>query len=158
MRSWAESLSPNEVIVKLDLKNAYNRIDRNACLEGVQQKCPEILAWSNWCLGGPSDVVLGNHVIECQTGVQQGDPLAPMLFSMGLHGAVEAVDSVAGLRQLWYLDDSGLRGDVTPLPVLFGWRPGHPLRRFSSCAKPAEPAASSSYCRRPRLRQSRPNL
>ena len=46
----------------------------------------------------------------CQAGVQQGDPLVPMLFSLWLHGAIKAVDGVPGRRQLWYLYDDSLRG------------------------------------------------
>ena len=47
MRSWVDTLQEDEIICKLDLKNAYNRIKREACLEGVEKRCPEILAWSS---------------------------------------------------------------------------------------------------------------
>ena len=55
-----------------------------------------------WCLSVPSDV-LGGQAIVCQAGVQQGDPLVPMLFSLWLHGAIKAVDGVPGHRQLGQL-------------------------------------------------------
>ena len=83
MRRWTDDLHGDEVIVKIDLANAYNSINRVSCLSELRDRCPELLPWAKWCLSGPSDVFFG-HIIECQTGVQQGDSLAPPLFSMGL--------------------------------------------------------------------------
>ena len=101
--------------MKVDIKNAYNSIRRDAALEQVRIQCPEAYSWSRWCLTGSNWLFLGKHVVECKTGVQQGDPLAPLLFSLGLHQAVEALADVPGLCQLWYLDDGALSG---PAPVV----------------------------------------
>ena len=64
---------------------------RNACLEGVQQHCPKILAWSCWCLSGPSKDVLGYDV--------------PLLFSFGLCGALATVAETTRADKQWYLDE-----------------------------------------------------
>ena len=58
---------------------------------------------------------MGEHVVLCQTGVQQGDPLTPVLFSLGLHEAVEACAEVTGLSQQWFLDDGALRAKFRAL-------------------------------------------
>ena len=100
----------DEVILKVDIANAYNTISRNACLRGVQKYCPDLLRWATWCLNGSSKVYNGTTTIACTAGVQQGDPLAPLLYSVGLHSAIEELLSIPGLKTLFYLDDGLLYG------------------------------------------------
>ena len=73
VRSWIRGLRPGEGMLKVDIKNAYNSIDREACLRGVQHHCPQLLRWSVWSLTGPSILYLGEHILLCQTGLQQGE-------------------------------------------------------------------------------------
>ena len=129
MRSWADELREDELILKIDLSNAYNSVDRTSCLMEVRERCPELLHWANWCLAGSSDVYFGHQVIDCQTGVQQGDPLAPLLFSMGLQGALESVEGTEGHNQVWYLDDGGLRGRASVVSAAFDALCGQLLAR-----------------------------
>ena len=56
VKSWVRTLQPGEIILKVDISNAYNSIDRAACLRGVSRYCPDLLRWSHWCLNGNSDV------------------------------------------------------------------------------------------------------
>ena len=81
----------------------YNTINRETCLRGVHRHCPQLLRWASWSLNGPSILHMREHNILCQTGAQQGDPLAPLLFSLGLHEAIEA--GAQGLAQQWFLDE-----------------------------------------------------
>ena len=69
---------------------------------------------------GPSLLCAGTEVIRCETGVQQGDPLAPLLFSLGLHEAIESIAEVPHLGEIWYLDDGVLRGPVDVVESSFG--------------------------------------
>ena len=106
IKSWVLSLAPGEMLLKLDICNACNSIDRAACLCGVRKYCPDILRWAHWCLNGTSTVVWDTSKVDCVTGVQQGDPLGLLLFSVGLHGVIEdAVEQFPELRQLFFLDD-----------------------------------------------------
>eukprot|EP00731_Ephydatia_muelleri_P031035 Em0022g549a len=54
---------------------------------------------------------LGKITSEC--GVQQDDPLGPLLFSLALHKLVSSIDADDGcsdlLLQTWYLDDGSLQ-------------------------------------------------
>ena len=110
VKSWLSDLSEDELLLKVDISNAYNTISRAACMEGVKKYCPDLARWTRWCLNGSSRVYHNTHVIPCTTGVQQGDPLAPVLFSVGLHMVVEQLLAIPEIRQLWFLDDGLLRG------------------------------------------------
>ena len=109
-KSWVNSLKDDEILLKVDLSNAYNTIARSACLRGIAQYCPDLSRWAAWCLCGTSKVFYGDHIIPCATGVQQGDPLAPLLFSVGLHTVIYQADALAGVTQIWYMDDGLLKG------------------------------------------------
>ena len=77
VKSWISTMAADDVLLKVDIANAYNTIDRSACLAGVAKFCPDALRWSKWCLDGTSHVFYDGESIPCSTGVQQGDPLAP---------------------------------------------------------------------------------
>ena len=110
VKSWAAKLAPGEILLKVDIANAYNTISREACLEGVEKFCPDLLRWAKWCLNGSSHVYFGSHTIPCTTGVQQGDPLAPLLFAVGLHAIIERLQTLPGIKQMWFLDDGIIKG------------------------------------------------
>ena len=67
--------------------------------------------WVDWCYGNPS-VLLYNHsdVILSSCGVQQGDPLGPLLFSVALSPVVEEIQALSPHLNLWYLDDGVIVG------------------------------------------------
>ena len=51
----------------------------------------------------------------CKTGVLQGDPCSPYLFSIALTSVIEKLASLASLKQWWYLDDGLLFGTLETL-------------------------------------------
>ena len=55
--------------------------------------------------------------ISSQSGVQQGDPLGPMLFAVVLRKLVSSIEADDGCfdlsLNLWYLDDGVLAGERT---------------------------------------------
>src|SRR6185369_2874890 len=65
----------------------------------------------------PAHLFLGEVLLASMAGVQQGDPLGPLLFSLVLHPLVEKIQSLFPNLDLnvWYLDDGtiiGKREDV----------------------------------------------
>ena len=62
-------------------------------------------------LGSASYLNWSDEVIESAVGVQQGDPLAPVLFCMVLKKVINAIsDSCALDINLWFLDDGVIAG------------------------------------------------
>ena len=75
------------------------------------KQVPEIACWADWCYGQGSRLRFGEHVLASTCGVQQGDPLGPLLFALALQPALAAAASAADLDLCFaYLDDVVLAG------------------------------------------------
>ena len=106
--------------LKIDFKNAFNCVDRSTFLSAVHREFPGLYRWVEWCYGDPS-VLLYNHtdVILSSCGVQQGDPLGPMLFSLALRPIVEEIKTLNPRLNLWYLDDGVIIGSPSLLQTVW---------------------------------------
>ena len=79
-----------------------------------------LLGWSAAVGLGKFFDHFGDVIIpRCSSGIQQGDPLGPMGFSIALQPLVESVkDEVPNLNiSVYYLDDSTLCGNPADLAV-----------------------------------------
>eukprot|EP00731_Ephydatia_muelleri_P007475 Em0003g1723a len=96
-------------VVKVDMRNAFNLVSRQALLDQCAIHFPELLPWTSWCYG--SHPLLWNPLghLSSQSGVQQGDPLGPLFFSLVLRKITMAIatddDCLALLFNAWFLDD-----------------------------------------------------
>ena len=101
-------------VLKIDLVNAFNLVSRQALLSECSTHFPELLPWVSWCYSRHPVLwhTLGN--LTSQSGVQQGDPLGPLLFSLVLNVVVKAIATHPEcgdlLYHVWYLDDGVLAG------------------------------------------------
>ena len=99
------------VILKVDMKNAFNAVSRQAVLDECAQHFPEILPWVTWCYQSHPRLWHTMAMFLSEAGVQQGDPLGPLLFALALHRLVLELNTTDGLlHNNWYLDDGILCG------------------------------------------------
>lgn len=98
-----------EVLLKVDLKNAFNSVDRGALLSQVKQHTPSIFPFLWQCYGRRSILVYREHHLSSSVGCQKGDPLGPAIFSLNIHQIISSLES---RFNLWYLDDGTLGGDA----------------------------------------------
>ena len=105
--------SDNLAFCKMDLRNAFNNVSRPVFILLTRIYFPELSPWVEWCYSHPSVLTYGNHFISSAEGVQRGNPLGPLLFSLVLSNVTEEIPSRANLdSQLWYLDGGILMGEA----------------------------------------------
>jgi hypothetical protein len=99
------NLNPESILSLVDFKNAFNEVNRNIFLLEVQAKFPKIFPWVVFCYSLEAPLFIENNMIYASTGVQQGDPLGPLLFSLVLHPLLLEIKSRFSLQVGAILDD-----------------------------------------------------
>ena len=71
-----------------------------------------MLPWALWCYGQHPVLWHPLGIISSETGVQQGDPLGSLLFSLVIHRVASAIASNCPelLFHMWYPDDGAIAG------------------------------------------------
>jgi hypothetical protein len=112
-RVWnARKSSHDFVLLKVDFRNAFNNISRERFLNLVTTAFPDISHWAWFCYSVPSSLWFFEEPISSEEGVQQGDPLGPMLFALALHRLILDINARVPNLDLncWYLDDGIIGG------------------------------------------------
>ncbi len=105
----AHTNDPDFVGLKVDMKNAFNTLLRDKMLQSAKQ-FPELAHWLAASYGSHSHLWFGEFVLSSQTGVQQGDPLGPLLFALTLMETIAEIERLHPLLNKWYLDDGVIFG------------------------------------------------
>lgn len=108
-RRLVQNLPPDHVIVKLDFSNAFNCLRRDAILDAVAAKMPEIYRLVHAAYSCEPILVYGEHELTSREGAQQGDPLGSLEFCEAIHPLLTDLQSAV---KIGFMDDITLAGDV----------------------------------------------
>ena len=75
----------------LDFTNAFNSISRKSMFVEFRRHLPGLPAWMESCYSCQPLLHLGKDVIHSCCGVQQGDPLGPLGFTLTLHPIIKRI-------------------------------------------------------------------
>ena len=71
-------------IIKFDFKNAFNVLFRKLLLSEVEEICPEMSPMIRQAYSRYSNLIYDEEIFLSKRGVQQGDPLGPPAFYIGI--------------------------------------------------------------------------
>ena len=94
--------------MKVDFENAFNSIRRDKLLESVKNDFECVFPFLYQCYSQDSILTFNGTRLKSAEGIQQGDPLGPLCFSLCLQGLVSSLSSAFNV---WYLDDGTLASD-----------------------------------------------
>ncbi|XP_065315661.1 uncharacterized protein LOC135924531 [Gordionus sp. m RMFG-2023] len=110
-RIHLENNPKNESIVKIDFSNAYNTLSRNTFLHSICFHFPAYTKFLFSCYQSPTILQFNKEKILSVEGIQQGDPLGSLLFSLGINDMIKSINSSCTLSlHAWYIDDGILSG------------------------------------------------
>ncbi len=84
-RHYLANMSNDDAVVTISFNNAFNSLRRDRMLEAVHDLCHALYPYVYSAYSAPSDLHWGNKTLQSAEGLQQGDPLAPLLFCLTLH-------------------------------------------------------------------------
>ena len=79
-------------------------------LLAVKDLAPSLLPFVHSVYYSPSSLFRGTEFIQSSEGVQQGDPLGPLLFCLTIHNMCSQLKYEL---RMFYLDDGTLGGTLT---------------------------------------------
>jgi len=90
----------------LDFRNTFNSVRRDKMLRAVQDLVPSIYPFLHSVYSSPSSLFWDNRTLSSSEGVQQGDPLGPLLFCLAIYHHSTLLPAVE------YSDDITLGGST----------------------------------------------
>ena len=109
-RRCLADLPSGAFLVKLDFTNAFNSLSRTSILAAVSEHIPELYSYCHLAYSKSSNLKYGEFSLQSQSGLQQGDPLGPLLFCLPIQPILSSLQS--SLR-IGYLDDLTLDGTAS---------------------------------------------
>ena len=108
-KCFYRNMAPSEVMVQIDMANAFNTLRRDKFLEVIRQRAPSLypLVWHAY--SQPTPLFFGPHELQSSTGIQQGDPAGPAIFALTLDEVTRHIETDFNV---WYLDDGCVAGSM----------------------------------------------
>lgn len=97
------------VMLKVDFANAFNTVRRDVVLNEIRNEINELFPFVNQMYSANSNLFYGEHKLISAEGMQQGDPIGPLGFSLAINKLVHSLKSELNF---WYLDDGCLIGEI----------------------------------------------
>ena len=91
-KKWGED--PSRAVLKVDFRNTFNTMSREVMLREVQTEFPDLARWMRWCYGQAANLYAGDEGIASESGTQQGDPIAPLLFALALRSVTARLETL----------------------------------------------------------------
>ncbi|CAD6969592.1 unnamed protein product, partial [Tilletia controversa] len=98
-------------ISSIDIKNAFNSLERESIDDAVHEHCGDAYRFAKWRYEQEAElfVMQNGHmeIILSQQGVQQGDPFGPFFFSVSIRNLIKRLQAFLGedCIVVFYLDD-----------------------------------------------------
>jgi hypothetical protein len=113
---------PDDIFIKVDIINAFNRLSRQAVFDVVRKYVPFLLPVVALMYNVGATLTMDDgSVITSKSGVRQGDPAATILFQLALRPIIERLldkcsedPELAQVLQLSLYDDFAITGKPEP--------------------------------------------
>ena len=83
----------DNIIVKMDISNAFNSLHRDYMLESVSEMIPELNKFCHLAYNEHSILQFGEFCLTSHEGSQQGDHLGGLLFCLAIHSILRSTTS-----------------------------------------------------------------
>ena len=108
-RIYLSNLSTNKAIIKVDFRNVFNSVRRDKVICVVKRLIPELLPYVHSAYSMESVLLWDEVEITSSEGIQQGDPIGPLLFCLSIQDLVSRLKSE---YKVFYLDDGTIGGTL----------------------------------------------
>ena len=117
--SAAPSSSAREpqVLLKVDFANAFNSIYHDVIVEEPYSSALMVGTYAYQAYGAPTALRFGDHIVWSKNGIEKGDPLGFLLFSLGLWRLTSALPATP--LSVWYLDDGTFSDPISMVKEAF---------------------------------------
>ena len=106
------SSQTDEGVLQIDFQNAFNSVKRSHLLKAIYKFVPGTAAFNNFCYSQHTPLFYNNAIVQSESGIQQGDPLWSLLFSLTLWPIIQKIKASVpvSLQPTWYIDDGFIAG------------------------------------------------